>query len=262
MKVIGISGRKQAGKNTTANILHGMKLQHHGLAEDWNIGAVGDLNVLTKDTFGNLGWGGFDVTRKDREFVEYAELNMWPYVKLYSFADSLKKMCVELFEIPPECVWGTDDQKNTVQGHLLWENMPGVMTEDFTAHCVDWRSYSSHFSTAEPKTGPMTAREFMQFLGTDVMRKMYGPIWINSCIRRIQQEQSELAIIADIRFPNEAEAVEKIGGDLWRLNRVPFSDDEHLSEIALDDYPFKTVIDNADKSIEHLVATVKQLVRR
>jgi hypothetical protein len=289
MKVIGISGRKQAGKNTTANILNGLVLQKYGLAEDWNIGAEGDLNVLTHDTFGNLGWGGFDITRKDREFVEYAELNLWPYVKLYSFADSLKQMCVELFEIPHGCVWGTDDQKNTLQEHLLWENMLGVIVPQEANflfnetsggyNCVDMltpsvtdeefikRKFEGILSFDDGlflihKPGPMTAREFMQFLGTDVMRKMYGPIWINSCIKRIQQEQSELAIIADIRFPNEAEAITKIGGDLWRLNRVPFSDDKHSSETALDDYPFKTVIDNADKSVDHLVESVKQLFRR
>jgi hypothetical protein len=257
MKVIGISGRKQAGKNTTANILHGLALKNHSLAQDWNIGDVGDLNVLTHDIAGNLGWGGLDVTRKDREFVEYAEMNMWPYVKLYSFADSLKSMCTELFDIPHHCVWGTDDQKNTPQEHLLWENMPGVISveENDLYGDVDPLLLGLTVHTS----GPMTAREFMQFLGTDVMRKMYGPIWINSCVKKILREQSELAIIADIRFPNEAEAIEKIGGELWRLNRVPFGDDTHSSEIALDDYPFKTVIDNADKSIKDLIESVMKL---
>ena len=49
---------------------------------------------------------------------------MWPYVKLYSFADELKRICVELFNIPYECVYGTDEQKNQPQEHLLWDNMP------------------------------------------------------------------------------------------------------------------------------------------
>jgi hypothetical protein len=145
--------------------------------------------------------------------------------------------------------------------------MPGVVTPQVVDGMMSsWEEGRQDFlegvGLISHEPGPMTARQFLQFLGTDVMRKMYGPIWINSCIRRIQQEQSELAIIADIRFPNEAEAVEKIGGDLWRLNRVPFSDDKHSSEIALDDYPFKTVIDNADSSIDHLVAAVKKLHRR
>ena len=102
----------------------------------------------------------------------------------------------------------------------------------------------------------MTAREFMQFFGTDVMRKMYEPIWVSSCIKKIQQEQSELAIIADVRFPNEAKAIEKAGGTLIRLTRQTI-EDNHSSEVALDDYPFTDYIDNQDNSIDSLMVKVK-----
>tara|TARA_B100001939_G_scaffold61857_2_gene50850 strand:+ start:5296 stop:6003 length:708 start_codon:yes stop_codon:yes gene_type:complete len=230
MKILGISGRKQAGKNTTANILHGVVLKRLNNIEDWNIGASGELLVQTEG-----GWGEFDVTRQDRAFSEYAEYNMWPFVKLYSFADELKRICVELFNIPYECVFGTDEQKNQVQEHLLWENIPGVTTNE----------------------GPMTAREFMQFFGTDVCRKMYEPIWVDSCIRKIQAEQSELAIIADVRFPNEAKAIERAGGRLLRLTRNIY-DDDHSSEVALDDYPFTSCINNKDNSIDDLIVKVKE----
>ena len=230
MKILGISGRKQAGKNTTANILHGVVLKRLNNIEDWNIGASGELLVQTEG-----GWGEFDVTRQDRAFSEYAEYNMWPFVKLYSFADELKRICVELFNIPYECVFGTDEQKNQVQEHLLWENIPGVTTNE----------------------GPMTAREFMQFFGTDVCRKMYEPIWVDSCIRKIQAEQSELAIIADVRFPNEARAIERAGGGLLRLTRNIY-DDDHSSEVALDDYPFTNCINNKDNSIDDLIVKVKE----
>ena len=230
MKILGISGRKQAGKNTTANILHGVVLKRLNNIEDWNIGASGELLVQTEG-----GWGEFDVTRQDRAFSEYAEYNMWPFVKLYSFADELKRICVELFNIPYECVFGTDEQKNQVQEHLLWENIPGVTTNE----------------------GPMTAREFMQFFGTDVCRKMYEPIWVDSCIRKIQAEQSELAIIADVRFPNEAKAIERVGGGLLRLTRNIY-DDDHSSEVALDDYPFTSCINNKDNSIDDLIVKVKE----
>ena len=158
--ILGISGRKQAGKNTTANILHGIILKEQGFVEDWNIDALGHLNILDEG-----GWGYFDVTRKDPAFVSWADNVMWPFVKLYSFADNLKAVCTELFNIPPECVYGTDEQKNQVQEHLLWENI------------------------STNRTGPMTAREFMQHFGTDVCRKVYEPIWVNACIKKIQQEQ-------------------------------------------------------------------------
>ena len=39
-------------------------------------------------------WGEFDVSRMDEDFVTWADHNMWPYVKLYSFADNLKAICI------------------------------------------------------------------------------------------------------------------------------------------------------------------------
>ena len=53
MKVVGISGRKQAGKNTVANILHGLVLKENGLIKDYNIGGDGQLMILTEDSSGN-----------------------------------------------------------------------------------------------------------------------------------------------------------------------------------------------------------------
>ena len=236
--ILGISGRKQSGKNTTANILHGAILKEKGLIKDWNVGGNGELVVDNGD---GGGWGEFDVTRKDESFTEWAEHNMWPYVKIYSFADHLKWICIKLFDIPFECCFGTDEQKNQVQEHLLWENMPGVLLKPQVA-------------------GPMTAREFMQYFGTDIMRKMYEPIWVNSCIKKIQQEQSGLAIIADVRFPNEAKAIEQAGGKVVRLTRE-VHEDHHSSEVALDDYPFTDYIDNKIESIDILMVKVKEFYR-
>ena len=253
--ILGISGRKQAGKNTTANILHGMILKEQGFVNDWSIGANGQLMIDSSDAD---GWGEFDVTRQDEQFSEWAEHNMWPYVKIYSFADHLKWICIKLFDVPFECCFGTDEQKNQTQEHLLWENMPGVITcsEVWDSLCPDGEPDGLMYHAE----GPMTAREFMQFFGTDVMRKMYEPIWVNACIKKIQQEQSGLAIIADVRFPNEAKAIEQAGGKVVRLTREIY-EDNHSSEVALDDYPFTDYIDNKIESIDILMVKVKEFYR-
>ena len=67
MKMIGISGKKQSGKNTTANILHALILKEIGTIENWLIHPDGTLSIYTEG-----GWGGFDIARKDSAFVEYA----------------------------------------------------------------------------------------------------------------------------------------------------------------------------------------------
>jgi hypothetical protein len=266
MKIVAISGRKQAGKNTAANVLHGLVLERYGLVENWEIDGEGNLRVLTHDSSGNLGWGEFDVSRKDADFAAYADPNMWPYVKLYSFADMLKWLCTELFNLPHECVWGTDEDKNRLMPHLLWENMPGVTTEKTPQDPVDevvagrlgkyYEKVLSGVVYHEP--GPMTARQFMQFIGTEIGRKMYEPIWIEATMKKIQREQSELAIIADCRFPNEAKAVEAAGGKVLRLTRAPFADDTHPSETAMDDYDFKHTIDNEGTELGDYVRNVRE----
>lgn len=237
--ILGISGKKQAGKTTIANIIHGEHLYKNKLVKDYSINKEGKLSVQTND---NSGWGVFDIERKDEEFSEYAHYNMWPWVKLYNFADSLKEMCVNLFGLTHEQVHGTEENKNE-KIHLLWENM----------------------STGWPeRTGEMTAREFMQFFGTNIMRKIHHDVWVNACLNKIANEGSELSIIADVRFPNEVEAINKAGGKVLRLERSVY-DDNHESEVMLDsknyDHSnFWKVLDNRDLTIKQTVTEIKSLL--
>lgn len=251
-KIIGIAGKKQSGKNTSANFFHGKVLQEIGAIQDFKLLDRGQLVVKTSKSNGEIGWGEFDVTRKDSEFVEYAEENMWPYVKLYSFADILKWIGTELFDIPYECLYGTDEQKNQQQEHLLWENMPGIISPIGWSILegrlnTDIMSYPEEFGLTI-KDGCMTAREFVQFLGTNIMRKISKNIWVNFLMKQIKKEKSELSIVADVRFPNEVDAILENGGQVIKLNRNS-GGDAHESETALDpsnfdQSKFTTIINN------------------
>ena len=214
MKIVGIAGKKQSGKNTVANILHGIVLKEQGMISEYTISSDGKLLIKTDEI---LEWAEFDITRKDDEFVSYAEKAMYPYVKLYSFADALKTICIDLFNIPFENVYGTNEQKNKKISHLKWNNMPSRKNKD----------------TRRTKIGSMTAREFMQYFGTDIMRKIWEPIWCKNAVNRIVAEQSGLAIVADVRFPNEVDIIKDAGGIVIKLNRNLFKD-EHPSETQLD----------------------------
>jgi hypothetical protein len=214
-RIIGIAGKKQSGKNTSANYIHGSILKRKGFTEDFRISnSTGELAVLS-----DSGWGVFDITRKDEQFVEYAESNMWPFVKLYSFADGLKSICVEFFGLTSDQVYGTDKDKNS-KTCVLWENIP------------TWKN-----SSRNKNRGSMTARELLQYFGTDVMRKMHQNVWVNHTINKIKLEKSELSIVADVRFPNEVDAILEAGGEVIKLQRAPLKD-EHSSETALDEENF------------------------
>ena len=113
VKVIGISGRKQSGKNTAANYIAGSILKSKNMIQDFVITEVGSLSIKTTDGDGNVGWGIFDLTRKDQTFTSYAEQEIWPFIKIYHSADPLKSMAVEFFDLTPQQVYGTDNDKNT-----------------------------------------------------------------------------------------------------------------------------------------------------
>lgn len=227
VRIIGISGRKQSGKNTIANYLTGYILKQKGMIYDYDISNEGSLEIKTTDSGNNAGWGIFDVTRKDHTFVSYAEKELWPYTKVYHFADYLKHLCIELFDLEPHQVYGTDEDKNTMT-----------------------------------KYG-QTAREFLQYFGTDVMRKIKDTIWVDYTLKSILSEQSEVAIIPDVRFPNEVKAIKQANGIVIRLTRNVYNSD-HPCESALDEENFDWnnfdyVINNHNINLTDLISDVEQM---
>jgi hypothetical protein len=239
MKIVGIAGRKQAGKNTVANYINGHVLISREMINDFYIDENGKLIVKTTDNSGEEGFGEFDVTRKDRAFIEYAHKELWPYIKVYHFADSLKEMAINVFGLNPQHVYGSDKDKNTVT-HLKWEDLPNCPPD---------------------KNGFMTVRDFLQHFGTNIVRKIYNNAWVNATINKIVAEDSEIAIIPDVRFPNEVEAIQKNGGVVIRLTRDLHHSD-HESEVALDkeNYDWKNfdhIIDNTSINIEELCYCLK-----
>tara|TARA_B100001059_G_C17835119_1_gene587525 strand:- start:854 stop:1639 length:786 start_codon:yes stop_codon:yes gene_type:complete len=257
--ILGISGKKQAGKTTVANIIHGQVLLNKGLVKEYNLNQNGKLIIKTENSQGKEGWGEFDTERKDEEFMEYAHYNMWPYVKLYNFADPVKDMCINLFGFTYEQAYGTDDQKNQTLSDIRWEDMPRFQNMKLMKKMPVDAKKSWNW-----REGEMTAREFMQFFGTDIMRKIHPNVWTNACLNKITKEGSDLAVVADVRFPNEVEAINKAGGKVLRLER-DVHNDNHESETALsvDNYDhsnFWRVLDNKKMTIDDTIKEVKSLM--
>lgn len=233
MKIIGISGRKQSGKNTIANYINGDILNQRKMIKGFYINDHGKLIVNTQNSDGQDGYGEFDVTRKDIDFVEYAEINLWPYIKVYHFADPLKEMAINLFGLKAEEVYGSDEEKNK-STNLLWENMPNN----------------------QGKFGKITNREFLEHFGTNIVRKIRYDAWSEYTTNIISKQQPEIAIIPDVRFPNEVDSIKKIGGTVIRLTRNIF-DSKAEAEVALDkenfDWnKFDLIIDNSNFTLSEL----------
>lgn len=103
-------------------------------------------------------------------------------------------------------------------------------------------------------------RRLLQVFGTEVGRKMFGlDFWINIALKDLSGDTQ--VVISDVRFPNEADAIAKLGGSVWRINRKNHSAvNGHASEHAMDNYMFNHVIYN-DGTLDDLSDEVFMLAK-
>jgi len=231
--ILAISGRKQSGKNTIANFIIGLKMVELKLTKNFKVLKEGLwVSDILGDSENNSGI--LDVSLNDENVQMFLNAYLNPFVRMYSFADMLKKnVCMDVLGLSYEQCYGTDKQKNAPTD-IKWEDTPTALHGHPNGH--------------------MTAREVMQYVGTDILRKMHPNVWVDAALRKIRHDNPETAIICDCRFPNEVEGVQKCGGRVIRLTRNGISDDVHLSETALDRESFDwnnfdAIIDNEGMTI-------------
>lgn len=107
-----------------------------------------------------------------------------------------------------------------------------------------------------PEFTGTTSREFQQFIGTEVGRNLVSQsVWTDAGLR--DAAQYEKAVISDVRFVNEVEAIHNAhithpdlfseGNIVVRIERTSAEKNEfsdHPSETAIDTLPVDKVIDN------------------
>lgn len=100
------------------------------------------------------------------------------------------------------------------------------------------------------------ARRLLQAFGTDVGRNMIDDdLWVQVSARDLRGW--EKIVFTDVRFPNEADAIRKIGGQVWRIERPGYGPvNGHSSETALDGYEFDATVVN-DGSVEDLFGKIE-----
>jgi hypothetical protein len=88
-------------------------------------------------------------------------------------------------------------------------------------------------------------RALLQRVGTDAGRKVLGEnVWVDAVMRDLPQRP---VVFTDVRFPNEAKAIQDAGGAVVRITRPGFTPgpDAHVSETALDDFRFDYHVTNS-----------------
>lgn len=244
-RILVLSGKKQAGKDTTSNFLHGYLMRRAGVTRAFDIDEEGKLLVYSEyeNAKGETesGMGIFDLSRTDGEFFDYLAHRVWPFVKAYSFAEELKTVCMNLYGLTHAQCYGNDDDKNSPTG-IKWSDISFTLPPRQVGQLKKTGKFDEF----------LTAREFMQNFGTNICRKIDDDCWVKSCYNQIISEGVPFAIITDARFPNEIAYGDNFDVKTIRLTRDVHGD-SHESETALDDYEWDDtkhfVLDNSEMSI-------------
>jgi len=147
-----------------------------------------------------------------------------------SFADPLKRACQELFLFNEEQVYGTQEQKET----------------------------------PDPRWFGCTPRLALQFVGTELLRNNLNEImpglghnifthhfqlWYEN--ERDHDAETKV-VIADVRFQNEMDFIQRLGGIVIKLNRPSvLANDIHQSELELQNITtYNYLINNSKTKID------------
>jgi dephospho-CoA kinase len=104
----------------------------------------------------------------------------------------------------------------------------------------------------------MTHRELLQYIGTEVFRDHFDKdIWVKIAKRRLAKTGDKV-VVTDIRFPNEAEMIRDMGGEIWVIRRSLITNNNHISE-KLTSIEGDIIIDN-NSTLENLFDTIDSLM--
>jgi hypothetical protein len=173
-----------------------------------------------------------------------------------AFASPLKQFVVDYLGVPQGLPWGSNDDKDVIMGN--WGDF-------FNPEICN--------NSGSLPGDPVNVRELLQVLGTDVFRNVHESFWVNVFKSRVASGKFDevrgegspaVVFITDMRFGNEVDEVNKMGGMTIKLDRNMFSD-EHKSESSVDLIPlesFSKVLTSDDLvSVEAVKLIVEDTLR-
>lgn len=146
---------------------------------------------------------------------------------IVTIADNLKYLCCDLLNVSYDELNKMKDDGTTFEKNVdkRWVNIIHKATKIENETIIS--EIGEHIFTS--------VREMLQVIGTDLIRK-YVPNWhVDKTVERIESfGEDTLVIVDDLRFPNEKEAIEKLGGDVYFVIRPNcWEVSNHPSETAL-----------------------------
>ena len=140
--------------------------------------------------------------------------------KRYAFADPLKKGCQQFFDLSNEQVWGNDKEVIDERWGVSPRQLLQIMGSEI-----------SQFEIGK------LLPEFEKKIGRSLWVKLFENYYINN--------KSKDIYVSDCRFKHEAEIIQSLGGQIWRVTRPNTSySDSHISENELNNFKVDQIINN------------------
>lgn len=205
--IVGIKGRKGSGKDTIASMIH-------------YIIAVGPSYAIYD------GW----------EFANKQKKNDLDVPSIH-FADKIKDDLSVMFGINRECFndWEYKENKyfhfKTKSFITLKEQKENVKVE---INLEDLKSNNlANWIESFKEDCVIKLRTLMQYYGSEIIRNNFGiNTWVNIAINKAItfKDYYGYAVIADVRYPNEANAIYNVGGKVIHVFKTDNTKIEHSSE--------------------------------
>ena len=263
--LIGISGKKQSGKDTVAKIIQGFDI--------WKK----NLTLQTEYPLSNVFVRDYVLNRVS------IYVSSWQVKK---FASTLKEIVsiltgFKVEDLEKEEIKNTNlflsyrllnKKANTFEVFASMEDLVERLNHLRTVY-LDVYSAEEVNDLFVQETISVTPRLLLEIIGTDIVRTINPDIWVNSLMNDYISYADAISgtskikklypnwIIGDVRFPNEVKAIKEKDGIIIRINRETNYVSNHSSEIALDDYEdFDYTIDN-NNCIDCLIEKVKEILK-
>jgi hypothetical protein len=156
--------------------------------------------------------------------------------KQVAFADPLRNLALEADPLVTASVMATN--VGAGKGHLSW-----------VVHGMTWEGAKDSYPEV---------RRFLINLGEGA-RKVFGEdFWVQQALRNVKK--GDRVVFSDVRYPNEAEAIQKLGGKLIRIDR-PGMHAQGSSDNALNDFDDWDLVIENNGTVMDLERTVVDAVK-
>ena len=234
MKLIGFSGKIGHGKDMAAEML-----QYIQYKEKIKNGIIDHDPVISS------------FTEWENEYSDEIR-RLFSSTQIEKFGGKLKDMVCILLNCTREQLEDREFKESSLSENWWYYKFQSWTSKYRIISKKEWNSLKDNQKEYYDlvKTTP---RLLLQLMGTDCGREILHPdVWVNATLEPYKQQLKENStkyndwVISDVRFPNEVESIEELGGIVIRIERdsvIP-AEEEHESETALDNYPFKYILKN------------------